>query len=283
MLKEKLIEKQPLKDKLAFFIGASTGIGKVIAKDFVRLGSSVLIIARRQNILDEAAKEIRQQISDKLQFVEIISCDATVMEKLKPLLEDFIENYGIPDYLFNLVGRAIPGYVENYILDDFKENMNLNYYGQLVPTLILLPYFMKEKKGHLIYFSSMLGYLGIMGFGAYVPTKFAITGLGEALRNELKPHKIKCSIVYPPDTNTPGLTTENEGKPLECVIMSETGGLLESEEVSEYVIKKLLKNKFHISPGNAKPIRYLHRIFPKVVRWYLDRDYKKARKKVGKK
>ena len=282
MLKEKLIKKHPLMGKLAFFIGASMGIGKAIAKDFVQLGSSVLIIARRQNFLQEAAKEMRKQISDESQIVEIISCDATDMEKLKPLLEDFIKKYGVPDYLFNFVGHSIPGYVENYALDDFKEHMNLNYYGQLVPTLILLPYFMKEKKGHLIYFSSILGYLGIMGFGAYIPTKFAITGLGEALRNELKPYKIKCSIVYPPDTNTPGLTTENESKPSECAIMSETGGLLEPEEVSEHVIKKLLKNKFHISPGNAKPIRYINRIFPKVVRWYLDRDYKKARKKLGK-
>lgn len=282
MAKEKLIKKQPFKGKVAFLIGASTGMGRAIAKDFVQLGGSVLIIARRQNVLEEAAKEIQQKISDKSQFVDSISCDATDMEKLKPLLEDFIKNHGLPDYLFNLVGRAIPGYIEQYILEDFKENMNMNYFGQLIPTLILLPYFMREKKGHLIYFSSILGYLGMMGFCAYVPTKFAIVGLAEALRNELRPYNIKCSIVYPPDTNTPGLKTENEGKTPECVMMSETGGLLEPEEVAEYVIEKILKNKFHISPGMAKTFRYLHRIFPKVVRWYLDRDYKKARKKLGK-
>ncbi len=283
MVKEKLIKKQPFKGKSAFLIGGSSGMGKAIANQFVQLGGNVLIIARRQNVLEEATEEIKHKILEESQSVEYISCDATDMEKLKPLLDNFIKNHGIPDYLFNLVGRAIPGYIEEYTLDDFKENMNLNYYGQLVPTLILLPYFMKEKKGHIIYFSSMLGYLGMMGYGAYIPTKFAIVGLAEALRNELKPHNIKISIVYPPDTNTPGLTTENEGKPPECAIMSETGGLLEPEEVAEYVTKKVMKNKFHISPGNAKPIRYFHRIIPKVVRWYLDRDYKKARKKVGKK
>ena len=109
MLKEKLIKKHPLMGKLAFFIGASMGIGKAIAKDFVQLGSSVLIIARRQNFLQEAAKEMRKQISDESQIVEIISCDATDMEKLKPLLEDFIKKYGVPDYLFNFVGHSIPG------------------------------------------------------------------------------------------------------------------------------------------------------------------------------
>ena len=121
-----------------------------------------------------------------------------------------------------------------------------------------------------------------MGYGAYVPTKFAIVGLAESLRNELKHHDIKISIVYPPDTNTPGLSTENEGKPPECIIMSETAGLLEPEKVAEYTIKKIIKNKLHISPGMAKPIRYINRIFPKLVRWFMDRDYKKARKKVEK-
>ncbi len=283
MVKEKLMKKQPFKDKIAFLIGASTGMGKAIAKDFVNLGGSVLIIARRKEILEEATEEIQQIKSDDSQFVISKSCDATDMEMLRPILEDSITNYGVPDYLFNLVGRAIPGYIEEYTLDDFKNNMNLNYYGQLVPTLILTPEFMKEKRGHIIFFSSLLGFMGMMGYGAYVPTKFAIVGLAESLRNELKPHNIKISIVYPPDTNTPGLTTENEGKPPECAMMSETGGLLEPEEVSEYVINKLLKNKFHISPGNAKPIRYVHRIFPQLVRWFMDRDYKKARKKLGKK
>ena len=283
MVKDKLIKKQPFRGKIAILIGASTGIGKATAKLFVQLGGSVLIISRRQNILEEAVKDIKQIISHESQFVEGMSCDVTDLEKLNPILGDFIKNHRIPDYLFNLVGRAIPGYIEKYTLDDFRENMNVNYYGQLVPTLIMLPEFMKEKKGHIIFFSSILGYIGMMGYGAYVPTKFAIVGLAETLRNELKPHNIKISIVYPPDTNTPGLTTENEGKPPECAMMSETGGLLEPEEVSEYVIKKVLKKKFHISPGNAKPIRYVHRIFPKLVRWFMDRDYKKARKKLGKK
>ncbi len=282
MVKEKLIKKQPFKGKRAFLIGASTGMGKAIAKDFVKLGGSVVIIARRKEVLEETAVEIQQMVIDESQFVISKSCDATDMEMLKPILEDAIKNHGVPDYLFNLVGRAIPGYIEDYTLDDFKNNMDLNYYGQLGPTLILLPEFMKVKKGHIVFFSSLLGFMGIMGYGAYVPTKFAIVGFAESLRNELKPHNIRISIVYPPDTDTPGLTTENEGKPPECAMMSETGGLLEPEEVSEYVINKLLKKKFHICPGNAKPIRYVHRIFPKLVRWFMDRDYKKARKKLGK-
>ncbi|MFX0039474.1 MAG: SDR family NAD(P)-dependent oxidoreductase, partial [Candidatus Heimdallarchaeota archaeon] len=161
MVKDKLIKRQPFKGKKAILVGASTGMGRAIAKDFVNLGGSVLIIARRENILQEAAIEIHKQISNESQFVESISCDATEIEKLKPLLVPFVKKHGTPDYLFNLVGHAIPGYIEEYTLDDFTTNMNANYYGQLVPTLIILPEFMREKKGHIIFFSSMLGYMGM--------------------------------------------------------------------------------------------------------------------------
>ncbi len=282
MAKQKLIEKQPFKGKVAILMGASTGMGKATAKEFVQLGGSVLINARRPEVLKATAEEIKQVISSESQFVEQIACDATDMEQLKPLLEDFIKRHGIPDYFFNVVGIAFPKYIEDYTIDDFKKNMNLNYYGQLVPTLIVLPHLMKEQKGHLIFFSSMMGYMGMMGYGSYAPSKYAIVGLAEVLRHELKPQHIKVSIVYPPDTNTPGLSTENEGKPQECIMISETGGLLEPEEVAEVVIKEVLKNKFHILPGSAKAIHWVNRVFPKLVRWFMDSDYKKARKKLGK-
>ncbi len=96
MKKDKLVKKKPFKDKIAFLIGASTGMGRAIAKDFVDLGGSVLIIARRKDILEEAAKEIKQKISNESQFVLSKPCDATDMENLKSLLEDFIKNYGAP-------------------------------------------------------------------------------------------------------------------------------------------------------------------------------------------
>ena len=55
----------------------------------------------------------------------------------------------------------------------------------------------------------MMGYFGIMGYTAYAPTKFAIVGLTDALRNELKPYNISFSVLYPPDTDTPGFEVEN--------------------------------------------------------------------------
>jgi len=282
MKKEKLVRQQPFEDKIAVITGGSQGLGKATAKYFVELGGSVCIIARRTEILEETANEINELKLGDTQFIEIIACDTTIMDKLKPLLTEFVEKYGIPDYLLNCVGYAYANYIEKISLGDFKKNMEVNYYGQLVPILILLPYFMKEKKGHIANVSSILGYMGLMGFTTYVPSKYAVVGLSETLRNELKPHKINVSILYPPSMDTPGFEIENETKPEECRIMEARGGIETPEDVAEVFIHGILKNKFNILPGEAKFIWKINRYFPKIIRYWSDKSYKKARKKLGK-
>ena len=236
MAKQELIEEQPFKGKLAIIPGGSKGMGKATARDFVQLGGSVCIIARGMEALKETEEECNKLKSDDSQFVEIISCDTTDMDKLKPLLTDFIDKHGLPDYLFNFVGYAYAQYIEKLSLEDFKKNMNVNYYGQLVPTLIVLPYFMDAKTGYITFTSSVAGFMAVMGYTTYVPSKFALVGLAEILRHELLPYNIKVSVLFPTDTDTPGLAEENKLKPEECKIISEVGTVMTAEEVAEVFI-----------------------------------------------
>lgn len=284
MKKEKLVEKQPFKDKIAIICGASEGLGKATAELFIELGGNVCIIARRLEILQQAAKEIKNLKVDDSQFVEIISCDTTDMVKLKPLLEEFITKKGMPHYLINSVGYCRSDYIQNLPLEDFKNNMDVNYYGQLIPTLILLPYFMKAKEGHIAFVSSMGGFLAFMGFTTYSPTKFALVGLAEALRNELMPYNIDVSIIYPPAMDTAGFVKENETKPEECAFIEGRAGLEQPKEIAETFILKLLKRKFNILPtGEAKLIWRVKRLIPGYLNKILDKKYRKALKKMGKK
>jgi len=276
------MEKLYFKDKIAIICGGSKGMGEETSKLIVKMGGSVLIIARDVEVLKTVTHEMTKLKVLDSQFVEYFSCDTTDMAKLKPLIDDFISKHRVPDYLLNLVGYAYPQYIEKLTLDDFKRNMNVNYYGQLVPILTILPYFMREKRGYIANTSSMMGYFGMMSYATYCPSKFAIVGLTEALRHELKPYNIRFSILYPPDTDTPGLAKENETKPEECKILSESVKLLSAEEVAKAFIKGIRKRKYNILPGEAKMVWLLYRYLPRLVRSFMDGDYKKARKRLGK-
>lgn len=281
MAKPKWLKQQPFANKFVLITGGSQGIGLAVAKEVVRLGGSVCIVAIGN--LEQTQRLLASLCVRENQFIETILCDATDRCMLKPQIQDLVERRGVPECLFNFVGYAYAQYIEKLRFDDFEQNMHLNYYGQLVPTLIMLPYYLKNGRGGTISLtSSVLGCLGIMGYATYVPTKHALVGLAESLRNELKPHGIRVSILYPPDTFTPGFQKENETKPPECALLSEKAKLLKPEDVAESFIHGILRNRFQIMPGEAKLWWRLFRYFPGLVRFLMDREYAKARKRLGK-
>jgi 3-dehydrosphinganine reductase len=282
MVDSRLVSKQPFNGKVAVVCGGSKGIGKETARLIVQLGGSVCLIARGEQALGETASELDALRNSDDQFVDSFACDASDFDAIKIGLDGFVEQRGTPDYLINVVGYAYPQYLEQLTLADFQRNMDINYYGQLAPTLVLLPYFIKAKGGHVTFVSSISGFLATMGYATYAPTKFALVGLAEVLRHEMKPYHIDVSILYPPDTDTPGFELENQTKPPETAMLSETAKLLPPEKVADAFIKGLLKRRFHIVVGEGQWIWPVKRIFPSLVNLIIDQDYAKARKKLGK-
>jgi 3-dehydrosphinganine reductase len=204
------------------------------------------------------------------------------MGQVNRLFNKQIKEFGVPDYLFNIVGISYPNYTDKLTIEDFKFHMDTNFYGQLNAILTVLPYYMERKKGYFVNMSSIAGYIGLMGYAAYTPTKFAIVGLSEVLRNEYKQYNVKVSVIYPPDTDTFGLHEEAKTRPEELNIIADRGGLMQPDRVAQIIVKGILKGKFQIHAGSSKIYWRLMRLFPKLVRFFADRDVKKARKKMGK-
>ena len=146
MAKQELIEEQPFKGKMAIIPGGSKGMGKAIARDFVQLGGSVCIIARGMEALKETEEECNKLKSDDSQFVEIISCDTTDMDKLKPLLTDFIDKHGIPDYLFNFVGFVCTSPILNKLI--IINIFNKRYYPHRLIKYYLLTLLVRQQVLH---------------------------------------------------------------------------------------------------------------------------------------
>lgn len=275
--------KQTMNNKTAIITGGSKGIGKATAAEIVKQGGNAILIARNKADLQQAAHELDSLTTHDKQFIETCSLDISDSKKVTAAINRIIKKHGVPDYLINCAGYSYPQYIEKLTFDDFKKNMETNYFGTLAPILALVPHFIKEQKGHIASCSSVSGFLGLMGYTAYTPTKFAVAGLMESLRHELRQHNISFSVLYPPDTETPGFDTENKTKPKELAIMSEGGGLLSAEEVAKCFVRGILKKKFYITPGQSGLLWRIVRHFPRLTHKITDYELQKARKKISKK
>ncbi|MDR9451441.1 MAG: SDR family oxidoreductase [Acidimicrobiia bacterium] len=272
-----------LAGQTAIVCGGSQGIGLSTAAEVIREGGSVAIVARGNENLAEAAQKLRTLIHDPAQFVEEIAADTADRDDIGPKLETFIEKRGTPDYLINAVGYARPDYASNLGLEDYRQQMDSNYFGQLVPTLVVLPHMLVARQGHIAFVSSMMGYFGIIGYAAYSPSKFALVGLAEVLRHEYRSAGLRVSVLYPSDTDTPGFARENASKPPETLELSANVKVAQPDDVAREFVNGLVRGKFHILPSGAGMVWRLQRYVPHLVRAFLDRDLKKARGKVEKK
>ena len=143
------------------------------------------------------------------------SADVTDADALAAALTTATEANGPCDVLVTSAGSSHPGYFEQ--LDDavFREQMDVDYFGTLHAVRAVVPSMIERGRGHLVTISSTAGLIGVFGYSAYGPAKYAVRGLAETLRPELAPHGIVVACVYPPDTRTPGFDAENELKPAE--------------------------------------------------------------------
>ncbi len=267
--------QQSFEQQIVIVTGGSMGIGLATAREIARLGGSLCLIARRPQPLARAQQRIQAAMASSDQFVETLACDVTDETALAPLLDDFVARRGVPDMLINAVGYAYPQRVSKLTLDDYRKQMRVNYFGQLIPTLLLLPHWLQQGRGHAAFVSSVLGFMGLTGYAAYAPTKYAIFGLAETLRHELKPLGVRVSVLFPPDTDTPGFEQENRTKPPETAQLSEAAKLMTPEQVARAFVAGLLEGQFEILPGETRWIRRLVRFAPGLLRWHLDRELAK--------
>jgi 3-dehydrosphinganine reductase len=263
--------------KLVIITGGSRGIGLAAAERLFRMGADICLVARRPEGLATARTVLGESRIRDDQILETIACDTSDMSALRPLLEDLMARLRVPDFLINCVGFARPGYVEELDLDIYRQHMEINYFGQLVPILVLLPSLLKAGRGHITNVSSVLGFMGILGYAAYCPSKYAIAGLTEALRSELQPRGLSFSLVYPPDVDTPGYEEENRTKPPETIEMSKRGELMTAHSAAAAMLVGIARRRFEILPGEASFVRRLVSHLPGVMRAVMDHDLRKAR------
>ena len=215
----------------ALVTGASSGIGRDIAKELSKRGYDLILVARNVERLEEVKKQIQTK-------AEIVSMDISKEENCEKLFQDYKDI----DILVNNAGFGDCGHFEETSLDKDIQMIKTNIIAYHILTKLYLKEMIKNNNGKILNVASIAGFMPGPLMATYYSTKAYIVRLSEAIRTELKKKKskVKISILCPGPVNT----NFNKVADVEFAIKG-----LSSEYVAKYTVKKFLKGKFYIIPG----------------------------------
>ena len=252
--------------------GGSSGIGKAIALQLAQAGANISIIARGSERLRAAQSEIEQIRASATQKVVALAADVSDHAQAEQAIHSAIEQLGPPQILVTSAGIAYPDYFQDIPIEIFEQTMAVNYFGTLYCIRAALPAMQAQGTGDICLISSGAAFIGLYGYSAYGPSKFAVRGLAESLRGELKPIGIRVSIAYPPDTDTPQLIEESKTKPPATKEITATAKVWSAAEMAGAILQGMEKGKFAIAPGiEMSVLAKLHSILFPVLNQYFDR------------
>jgi 3-dehydrosphinganine reductase len=248
-------------NKLAFITGGSSGIGLETALLLASQGCKLVLMARRQALLDKACQAIEARIDKTSQSIQAISMDVADNNDVQQKIKSAVEKFGTPDILINSAGIGTADYFENISYDQFEKVMKINLYGTRNIISAILPYMKQRGGGHSVNISSLAGLIGMFGYTLYGTTKYAVVGFTECLRSELKLFNINVTLVCPPEVKTPFIEEEAKTLPPESRAIKVLAGLLAPQTVARAIVRGIKRKKFLVVPGMAaKFMHFQHRL-----------------------
>jgi 3-dehydrosphinganine reductase len=261
----------------AVVTGGSSGIGLAVAKGFARRGATaVSLMARGQPRLDEAAAELAPLGC----AVATRAVDVADEHALTEAMQSVVDRFGPCDILVASAGLTYPGHFRDLQIETFRDLMEVNYFGTLYAARAVAPSMVERKAGSIVGVSSAAGLIGVFGYSAYSPTKYAVRGLLETLRVELAPYGVHVGCAFPPDTQTPQLEFEEPLKPAETKAISGSIKPLSAERVAETIVRGVEAERFWIIPDVQTKV--LARAGG-LARGFLERDFDRRVRKTRRK
>ena len=209
--------------KVVAIVGASSGVGRAAAFRLASAGYALSLCARREDLLKEIVADISKDGGEAL----AVKADISKWPEVESFIQRTVNAYGRIDVLFNNVGAGVRFTdFEDMSIGEIDEAIAVNLTYVLYSCKAVIPVMKKQKSGHIINTTSILGKRARSGLAAYSAGKHGVDGFSRALFNELKKYNIKVSILGPALINTDwakkiGITTPF------------ASGALEPEDVAE--------------------------------------------------
>lgn len=256
-------------DRNVIVTGGSSGIGLETARQLGRRGARLHLLARDPEKLEVARRDLGSTIS-------VYPVDVSDQPAVYEAIRTIGDSGGISSLVCN-AGIMRVGRLDEMALDDFETALRTNYLGALYSILAAWPYLKAAGDARLGIVSSVAGYTGIYGYTAYAPPKFALAGLAECLRMEGRPHGIRVTVVYPPDTDTPLLDYERAHAPAETRAITASASLLSAEAVARRFVQGMERGTFEVyCNAESRLIRLVKTLLPRLYSRMLDRLAAKA-------
>ncbi|MGB9228009.1 SDR family NAD(P)-dependent oxidoreductase [Mycobacterium sp.] len=186
-----------LAGKVAIITGASTGLGPVMAKAFIREGARVLLSARREELVQQAAAEAGGNAI-------AMRADVTKEEDVTAMVSRAVEEFGHVDIMCN--NAAAPG-TDLWIWEQTLENWNATIAVDVTAAMLCTREVVKQSMlergcGVILNFSSTAGYNGMVRKTHYVTAKASLRAFTKAVALEVGPHGIRCNCIVPGSIDT---------------------------------------------------------------------------------
>jgi NAD(P)-dependent dehydrogenase (short-subunit alcohol dehydrogenase family) len=181
-------------NRVVVITGGSRGLGLVIARTLVDEGARVVLLARD---LDELARAREDLESRGRGEVLTLRCDVRRRAEVRAAVEAVMERWRGIDVLVNDAGIIQVGPLDNMVHEDFENAMATHFWGPLHLILEIAPIMRHRRFGRIVNISSIGGEIAVPHLAPYCASKFALTGLSDAIRAELDPYGIRVTTVTP--------------------------------------------------------------------------------------
>jgi len=182
-----------LRGKVVLITGGSRGLGLALAREFAAHGSNLALCARSAEELEHARRDLAGTEGAVRTFV----CDVRDRGQVEKLVTDVLAAFGRIDVLVNNAGTICVGPVETMSIEDFRDAMDVMFWGMVYATLAVLPHFRQAGSGRVLNITSVGGKVSVPHLVPYNCAKFAAVAFSEGLRAELNKSGIKVVTIAP--------------------------------------------------------------------------------------